>query len=444
MTATRDSDRILRAWLDLMPDEAPDRSLHAVLDQIDHTPQVRRPLVVGGWRFSVMPRVLLASALAALAVVVGAIALMPRLAPGVGGSPTPGNPSEAPTGSGPERPSASAPSSGVAGSATVPESLRHTWISGHRDIAGLEPDAGTVLLVDGDGISFAQSNVSTRRYLVSTPTDLGAGRLRLVAGDSGPCANGAVGTYSWALDSTGRILTIMSEEDACAQREAAFPGTWNLVGCHDTGTNCLGLLGAGTYRSQYVRPILGPTERWAPKAGAVTYTVPDGWANYTDYPNALGLTTADEFGATTAADWSPRDSVEIRTQVVATDPSVPCSDQPASGVEATPEAFVRHLRTVPGLTVGPSTATSVGDLPAIRVDLQVDDGKVRPCDGERIVGYMVSGEGQAIGESMGQRLIVTSPAPGSLVVIRIEVQDLSGLDAFAAAAEPIVRSIRFK
>jgi Tol biopolymer transport system component len=39
MTATRDPDRLLRAWLDLMPDEAPDRAIAAVLQQTAHTAQ---------------------------------------------------------------------------------------------------------------------------------------------------------------------------------------------------------------------------------------------------------------------------------------------------------------------------------------------------------------------------------------------------------------------
>ena len=39
MSATRDPDPIVRAWLDLMPDEAPDRVLDAIRDAIELTPQ---------------------------------------------------------------------------------------------------------------------------------------------------------------------------------------------------------------------------------------------------------------------------------------------------------------------------------------------------------------------------------------------------------------------
>ena len=43
MTTTRDPDRILRAWLDLMPDEAPDRAIAAVLQAVERASQARRP-----------------------------------------------------------------------------------------------------------------------------------------------------------------------------------------------------------------------------------------------------------------------------------------------------------------------------------------------------------------------------------------------------------------
>lgn len=116
MTATRDSDRILRAWLDLVPDEAPDRVLDAVLDQIDHTPQVRRAGLRGQWRFPAMPRFFLAGAAVVLALVLGAIALAPRPAPGVGGSSTPALTPP---------PSTPPPSGSVAAAGAVPAELRN-------------------------------------------------------------------------------------------------------------------------------------------------------------------------------------------------------------------------------------------------------------------------------------------------------------------------------
>jgi len=46
MTDERNFERITRAWLDLMPDEAPDRTIAAVLQAVETVPQVRSP-----WRW---------------------------------------------------------------------------------------------------------------------------------------------------------------------------------------------------------------------------------------------------------------------------------------------------------------------------------------------------------------------------------------------------------
>ena len=63
----RDFDRIARAWLDLGPNEAPDRAVAAVLQAIETTPQQRRPFRWPVWRSTTMSRVYLLAALAGCA-----------------------------------------------------------------------------------------------------------------------------------------------------------------------------------------------------------------------------------------------------------------------------------------------------------------------------------------------------------------------------------------
>ena len=46
MTTERDFDRLARAWLELAPDEAPDRVIAAVLQAAETTPQMRRRLAL--------------------------------------------------------------------------------------------------------------------------------------------------------------------------------------------------------------------------------------------------------------------------------------------------------------------------------------------------------------------------------------------------------------
>jgi hypothetical protein len=75
MSADRDVDRTVRAWLDLMPDEVPDRVIAAVATAVESTPQIRRPTAACG-RFASMSRFSFAAvALAIVAVVAGGVTI---------------------------------------------------------------------------------------------------------------------------------------------------------------------------------------------------------------------------------------------------------------------------------------------------------------------------------------------------------------------------------
>ena len=63
MTANREFNDIARAWLDLMPSEAPDRVVDSVLQAVETAPQVR-PSYADSRRLSKMTRFALAAAAA--------------------------------------------------------------------------------------------------------------------------------------------------------------------------------------------------------------------------------------------------------------------------------------------------------------------------------------------------------------------------------------------
>ena len=85
MTSERDFDRLARAWLDLGPNEAPDRVIATVLQAAETTPQVRRPI---RWPFRKdfqMTRLpILATVMATLVVVIGGLQLIKRPKYGLG------------------------------------------------------------------------------------------------------------------------------------------------------------------------------------------------------------------------------------------------------------------------------------------------------------------------------------------------------------------------
>ncbi len=95
MTAPRDPNLLIRAFLDEGRTELPDRVYDAVREQVDHT---RQRVVIGPWRepdMSNIARLALAAA-AVVAVVVIGINLWPGGSGGVGGTPPTGSPTLAP------------------------------------------------------------------------------------------------------------------------------------------------------------------------------------------------------------------------------------------------------------------------------------------------------------------------------------------------------------
>ena len=94
MTAPRDPDRLIRAFLAEGQTELPDRAYDAVRDSIDH---IRQRVVIGPWReprMNSFARIALAAAAIVVVAVVG-INFLPRSG-GFGGGPTP-SPTPTPT-----------------------------------------------------------------------------------------------------------------------------------------------------------------------------------------------------------------------------------------------------------------------------------------------------------------------------------------------------------
>ena len=151
MTANDDFDRISRAWLDLMPDEAPDRAVDAVLRAVAATPQVRR-WRPASWRPLPMNRLPFAFAAVAIAIAIGGAVLLIR--PGTdqqsGGVPTP-----------PVSPSPAASATTSPAGAGIPAELQARFMGGSNDL--VNNGAGSSIFFDGESIELAQSNETPTR-----------------------------------------------------------------------------------------------------------------------------------------------------------------------------------------------------------------------------------------------------------------------------------------
>jgi hypothetical protein len=424
MTDERDFDRISRAWLDLMPSEAPDRAVAAVLQAVETTPQVRRAWRRPFERNPNMNRLLMVAAVAAAAILAvgGGLWLTRSDGPPIGvSSPTP------------------VPSASSSASTPVPSQLQATWMGDHNDLVAAE--AGSAIVMEGTGLHLTQSAGSDATYLWSAASATSAQQLRLetqITGDG--CEKGAVGDYSWSVSPSGRILTITAERDACSNRAAAVAGTWWRMACPTADDNCLGTLDAGTYKSQFITPHLDP-DSWRPIFGAVTYTVPDGWANAADWPGTFDLTPAAEVPA---GETDVSRMVSLSTHPTAMRQDKPCSDTVQPGVGRSVADLTSWIRTLPGLVSAAPTAITIDGHPGQAIDIRLDPSWKKKCAGDTEPKLTFLNPGIFIGPGQRERMILLDLGGGDVIAIGLWTRDQAVFDAFIAEALPIVESFRFK
>jgi len=455
MSMTRDPDRQIRAWLDLMPDEAPDRAIAAVLQATEAAPQLRRPFGRGRWRFFPMNRTSLAALGVAIIVVLagGAFVLTRSSAPVIGGPsalPTAGVPTSVPS---------------IAAGKALPSSIIGNWFGPHHDVAGLGTGVGTMLQVHAGAVAIVQSN-AVQRALLSAAASIVGGRLQ-VSGSN--CTGEDAGSYAFAVSNSRQTLTISDGQDSCATRLAALPGTWSLVDCTagpDASPTdlpeCLGVMDAGTYGSQYFVPTLAPgTTDWEPRYGGVTFTVPDGWANWADWPQTFGLTTNSEYGGYAGTD-DPPARIRVFSNAMFESQASPCSNQPAAGVATTPRAIAEGIRGIADLHVTQPTPISIDGHAGLTMDITVATAPAAKCGGtDPVVEFLIAQpwnrspsitdvdtDGMVVGEK--QRLILLDNGAGGVTAIYVHARTgpVGGgiddsFDTFQAAAMPIVESFHF-
>jgi hypothetical protein len=443
MTTDRDFDRLARAWLDLGPDEAPERVVAAVLQAAETTPQVRRPSRWPTWRSHPMNRLTIAAVAVALVAVIGGGIMLTR-----GTSPSVGGPVASPSPS----PAASAAIAGP-----VPAELQAGWAGAPRVIAGLPHSDRYRFALDSNSMSFLDDDykvyalASDARSVPGTPDE-----LTFVSGDTkGGCQVGDTGRYRWTLTPGSTRLTLTALTEACANRQAALAGEWLRVACKDANDGCFGTLEAGTWPSQYFTPNLSDSESWAPTWGALQYTVPDGWANKADWPDTFTLTPSADYASVDAnGDYSGAfGEINLVRHPAAAVQNPACTPELAKGVASTVDGLIGYVRGLPGIKATTPTPISVDGLRGSSIDIQtapdwkgscLDDPGVRHAvyltrEGAPQDAYQLD-----VGPGERQRLIFLDLGDGQVVGMQIIASDAAAFDDFAAKAMPIIESMTFK
>lgn len=259
MNAPRDPDRRINAWLELMPDEAPDRVIAAVQQAVERVPQVRRPLALAVWRLPHMNRLILVAA--AIVAVVGASLYVLRPSSNVGGqpSPSPTLPSPAP--------------------ATLPSSIRSTWLADAGPIEGLGTTATRLRLVvlgDGTGLHVTiDQGIAPRDALPSKPIGGTAAEIDIASTiDKSGCTGGEVGRYAITVSPDGLFLTLTAISEDCGSRFEALSRTWvrAVDGASEGGR---GIVAQFDPAMLITLPAASYVSQPAPDAATITSVSPD-------------------------------------------------------------------------------------------------------------------------------------------------------------------------
>jgi hypothetical protein len=427
-----DIDGVLEAWFLDGPTAMPDRLFDAVLDRVERVPQ--RRLARLQLRFNDMTttaRWLAAGAAAVLVVGIGFVALGRGPGPDPGGSPPP-----SPT-------TSVSPGPSTVGS-PIPEGLSHPYLGPvravdgvpTRDVSQLQFTARTFVYHNGDN-EFLRSAAGVE-----------GDEIVIRSGTASPnCEDGDEGRYRFSTSPGGSILTIEPGTDQCAPRAAAVPGTWQRSACRNPDNWCLGEVEAGTYRSQYFDPVASSSDAWRADFGALTYTVPDGWANSDDWPSMYTLMRAASYAAGGVNDGqiAPDTITSLARPSAASLDN--CAEEPEPGVGTDRAALAGWIRSHPGLTVTERPDIAVDGLPATVFDLALKEGWTETCDEQKpfVAAPLLIGDYHwALGTGDRMRVILVDLPSGTTVAVSIDPEDPATFDSLVAETMPIVESFDFR
>ena len=334
MTATRDFDESLRAWLDLMPDEAPDRA-------IARRPRGRRDDAAAAGRAA---RSLegqhhaLASPLRGRWPPSSRWRSVPRSCPvrttsqsGIGTTPTP-VPSAGPSASATPGPVASELSD-------VPAVLRQDWeanvAAGDLPALGAHETQIQLSFAFATPDEWIQTGFGPTSGSVqwSSTSAYGSSGVRLVSAETpGGCTLGDDARYQWAISGNGLYLKLTAVSDPCASRRSTLERTW----VHSLGARSLGGPGVLSDLRPDIQMTL-PAASWGASGETGAVNVESDTNRFVAIKNPAGF-------------------------------SAPCSGDGGQHIAqpATIAGYTAYIQSMPGFHVTSTNAT-IGGKPAVHL-----------------------------------------------------------------------------
>lgn len=350
-----------------------------------------------------------------------------------------------PTSSGEASPEPAASGVPSPASGAIPPELTHIFIGETRAVPGIEVDDRLVIDLTAQVFRLHTGNGRHAFTSGASIVEVGVLRLETFVGTGG-CAGGDVGTYPYSLSPGGTVLTVTSGDDDCAPRADALVGEWRRSACRDSGNWCLGELEAGAQTSLFFDPYLAEWGTPVTRYGAMTYEIPDGWANADDRTHFYTLMRASahqESGVLDCLDCPDSIWLSATPRAIGMD----CTEEAADeAIGASAEALADWIRAHPGLEVSEGPAITVDGRQAFVLDIMAPEGYADACvDSEldmSLVGLFTHpGYTYAIGTGDQHRLILVEIDPDTAMLIGIDTLDPADIDAFAAEVQPILDSI---
>jgi hypothetical protein len=244
--------------------------------------------------------------------------------------------------------------------APIPDALLHVWLGPPRSVAGLGgPQELSIITFQGFEFYSMNDQFGAGSDLESFISAEGPDSIRMVSRvPSGGCQSNDTGTYRWATSSNGEHLTMTAMDEACAARAEAVAGEWVRAACKDFG--CLGSIDAGEHVTAFLEPLGQPAGAtgWRMQYGAMSYTVPAGWANANDAAGLYNLVLQTDYAQSVPHE-SAYPGIYVLVDPGVAKPAQACTDEVTPGAGLDGAQVVATLAALPGVEIGKATSITV-------------------------------------------------------------------------------------
>lgn len=331
----------------------------------------------------------------------------------------------------------------------MPDKLQEQHFYGPAgDLSAAGTISTTELLINPRGVSVTGNGA--RSWYFSIPSAVGPDSFTLRATNSSQgCHEGDEGTYTWQLSELGARLTLAAEQDACSDRAAALSGVWMHNGCKDQHSSCLGDLDAGSYMSSYFQART-TSGAWDPRMGTFTYTVPDGWSAYAEWPDGYGLTPRSEYATSDGIDCydcaGEHDTIVVLPDFGAA--ANDCSDAYAAGVGTRADDLVAWLTQHPGLEVTNVSQVTIGGGPATSLSVSAASDWAGTCGQDDPVAavplfYKEPSTAYALPAGDAAQLFIFDAGADHTLIVMVDAAGISDPSTFLSRAMPVIDTFAF-